>query len=673
MKKRVKDQQQPRTPQEGKGVSRRSFLAGSGGATVALAATGLLGATSVAGAQSPQSAVDHVNEEPPIPDKVPPPAKTEYTCDVVVVGGGFAGLMAAVTAREAGQSVVLIDKGRPGYSGVSPFPRSHLFFDAEMGDNADYFREQMMRGGQYLGNMNWVDIWIKESKAAYLKLKELGIMDTYERAADTGHAARLDFVGYREKYAKHDRHVRFKQSLDERGVEVCEHTMAMNVVKQGDKVVGVIGFHVPSGAIITCHAKATILCMGKGVYKSTGWPTSGLSHDGIFIGYNLGLPIIGQEYEDFHSGNSNEAANGWTPNAWQWLENFWVNGGSWTKDSPKAMIAESANYTIRKLTGVLEGISPGGGFWGSTPVPAAQAAASDGTSHPTVMGMGASLSGRADDVRNVGIRTSTSPIPRGGASYGAASGFSMHLTDGVFCGLDDTVGYTGIPGLWVAGDGICGGAVTGATYAGGHGFTSNFVAIQGKRSAQAATKYAKTVQLEKISSAAIASETERIMAPTKLKQGFSANWALDCLQGIMAPSWTLIIKSKNRLNAALEQIIYMRDKVVPMLQAVNPHDLRYCHEMRHKVLEAEMKLRSSLAREETRGAHYREDFPFRDDKNFLCYIGVKKGANGEMTVSKIPIKDEWKGDLKEDFATRYGNTFYPGEVEALHLNVPKKS
>ena len=125
-----KNLEQADISQKKKGVSRRSFLTGTGSASVAIAASGLLGpaASSAQGKAGAQAGRD--TTEPPIPAKVAAPAKTEFACDVLVVGGGFAGLMAAVSAREAGQSVVLIDKGRPGYSGLSAYPRSHLFFDA---------------------------------------------------------------------------------------------------------------------------------------------------------------------------------------------------------------------------------------------------------------------------------------------------------------------------------------------------------------------------------------------------------------------------------------------------------------------------------------------------------------------------------------------------------------
>lgn len=62
-----------------------------------------------------------VTKELPIPAAAPPKT-TEYTCDVLVVGGGMAGLFAALYAKDAGSDVLLVDKGYPGYSGQSPGP-----------------------------------------------------------------------------------------------------------------------------------------------------------------------------------------------------------------------------------------------------------------------------------------------------------------------------------------------------------------------------------------------------------------------------------------------------------------------------------------------------------------------------------------------------------------------
>ena len=78
------------------------------------------------------------------------------------------------------------------------------------------------------------------------------------------------------------------------------------------------------------------------------------------------------------------------------------------------------------------------------------------------------------------------------------------------------------------------------------------------------------------------------------------------------------------------------------------------------------KNRAGIERKESRGLHYRSDYPYRDDKNFLCYVAVQKGKDGSMALSKIDIKDAWKGDLAQDYAKRYAWRF-PGEAKAKCL------
>ena len=78
--------------------------------------------------------------ELPRPDKVACPYDTAYAADVVVVGCGFAGLNAAVAARKSGCTVLVVDKGKPGYSGLSPWASSFRWFDPDRGDQAEAYR-----------------------------------------------------------------------------------------------------------------------------------------------------------------------------------------------------------------------------------------------------------------------------------------------------------------------------------------------------------------------------------------------------------------------------------------------------------------------------------------------------------------------------------------------------
>jgi succinate dehydrogenase/fumarate reductase flavoprotein subunit len=78
------------------------------------------------------------------------------------------------------------------------------------------------------------------------------------------------------------------------------------------------------------------------------------------------------------------------------------------------------------------------------------------------------------------------------------------------------------------------------------------------------------------------------------------------------------------------------------------------------VLNAEMRLRSSLFRTESRGTHYREEYPRRDDPTWLAWVKLKADEQGKMTLVKVPIPKEWWPDLSKPYEERYPFRF-PGE------------
>jgi succinate dehydrogenase/fumarate reductase flavoprotein subunit len=92
------------------------------------------------------------------------------------------------------------------------------------------------------------------------------------------------------------------------------------------------------------------------------------------------------------------------------------------------------------------------------------------------------------------------------------------------------------------------------------------------------------------------------------------------------------------MNEALAKVLALKEQL-PQLAAPDPHYLAACHVAEAMVLGAELFYRASLAREESRGWHLREDFPERDDADFLKWIELRD-AGGEMAVSlhDIPIE-----------------------------------
>jgi succinate dehydrogenase/fumarate reductase flavoprotein subunit len=188
----------------------------------------------------------------------------------------------------------------------------------------------------------------------------------------------------------------------------------------------------------------------------------------------------------------------------------------------------------------------------------------------------------------------------------------------------------------------------------------------GNHSGKAAAEYATGIDEVEQDPAQVQAIIDEIFAPSKREKGVDPNFVVEKLRDIMVDAGVHIVKSEKSLTAALMQVEIIRDKMIPMLMGYTGHDLRLCLEAKHKVLSAEMKLKANLFRTESRGMHYREDYPYHDDENWLCHVGVYKDENGEITCKKIDIPDEWKGDLNEAHEKRYVLMF-PGEAEALGI------
>ena len=109
---------------------------------------------------------------------------------------------------------------------------------------------------------------------------------------------------------------------------------------------------------------------------------------------------------------------------------------------------------------------------------------------------------------------------------------------------------------------------------------------------------------------------------------------------------------ERRLQAALTMIEFFRDHFLPKLRAVDLHDLRKAHEVRNLVLGAEILLRTSLVRTESRGTFFREDFPRRDDANWLKWV-LAKDDGGKMRIWTEPVPENSWGDTSMPYDERY--------------------
>jgi succinate dehydrogenase/fumarate reductase flavoprotein subunit len=245
---------------------------------------------------------------------------------------------------------------------------------------------------------------------------------------------------------------------------------------------------------------------------------------------------------------------------------------------------------------------------------------------------------------------------------GAATGLGIHKAEGIWPA--NMQGACNVQGLFAAGDGL-GSMLCGSSYV-GIGMSLSGSAVQGAAVGQGAAEYARQMAVPTLSEDEISSMQSEMFAPRERETGFTPAWVTQVLQNTMFPYFVLMVKEQGRLEAALSTVTLLRENMVPHLVARDAHELRLAHETANMLLNAEMKLRASLFRTESRGTHYREDHPARDDDNWLAWVLLQMGPDGEMSLTKEDVPDEWKPDLSIPYEERYPNRF-PGELEYLGL------
>ena len=659
-------------------LDRRGFLRGAalagtaaiagtaGAAGTAYAEAGEVGGTSAEALTAAQAAGTPVTEELPFPGDAAAPADTAYACDVLVIGCGWAGIHAAVTAARAGKSVIVVDKGRPGYSGLSPFSQGCTYYDPDY-DDLDAVLKTLPVTSEYLANVDAFAHTLSLSKEAYDQNYEFGFTGGYLYAPAAGYTEFSQDKEYFQANLANERHHKWMEVLAAEGVGVVEGTMVTRLLTGADGgVCGAVGLHVKSGTALTFAAKAVAMCAGSGTYKAAGFVLGGDTFDGACMAYELGCPIVGMEFEDFHETCSAAPGDYHFGNTWDYVEPYTPYDTYATAPSDDAEISEYAAGKIKYMSvsranQALQGL-----------------AATDGTgvSSRTTNG-----SANPDDPRCAYcLSFGDQGKNRKADSYGAAPGMPLHMASGVYCGWDDRSGATPIPGLFVAGDGEYGDMAEGVIYP-FVGSTSTNCSVQGNVAGAAAAAYADALDAAATGESGAAAglpdpadlpadqvqaAIDEIFAPRQLSKGWDPNYVIDRLVAVMSVPEVQLAKDATSLQAALAQVEVLRDSYVPKMMGYCGHDLRTVIEARHKVLSAEMKLRASLAREESRGTHYRSDFPYRDDANFLCHFVLRKAEDGSMAVERVEVPDSWKGDLTLDYATRYPARF-PGEADALGL------
>jgi succinate dehydrogenase/fumarate reductase flavoprotein subunit len=204
---------------------------------------------------------------------------------------------------------------------------------------------------------------------------------------------------------------------------------------------------------------------------------------------------------------------------------------------------------------------------------------------------------------------------------------------------------TTLKGLWAIGDtSYAGSAVAGAVCS-PPGITPGsgimFAVVSAGWAGTSAARYVKDIPKNSLDYSEIKKLKADIFSPMQNGKVFLPGDAISGLQEVTAPIKYNLRRSKERLNESIVRVKELNEKL-PELTAQDFHYLSKCHEAKSMVLCAELTFKSALMREESRGAHYREDYPNRDDKNWLKWVIVKQDSGKmKVTTQSIPI-DKYK-------------------------------
>ena len=180
----------------------------------------------------------------------------------------------------------------------------------------------------------------------------------------------------------------------------------------------------------------------------------------------------------------------------------------------------------------------------------------------------------------------------------------------------------------------------------------NKAAVTGHIAGTNAAEYAVKFGAVSVDDALIERYRVSVFGPLNRKSGFSTDHVTKRVQQTLFPYEVHMVMHEERLNAALTMVGFFRDHLLPRMRAVDLHDLRKAHEARNMVQTAEMILRSSTVRKESRGTFYREDYPDRDDENWLKWVLFKED-DGKMKTWTEPVPEDSHGDKSMPYDERY--------------------
>jgi succinate dehydrogenase / fumarate reductase, flavoprotein subunit len=579
---------------------------------------------------------------------------------VLVIGAGGAGLRAAIEASAAGVKVGLLCKSLLGkaHTVMAEGGVAAALANVDDRDSWKVHFADTMRGGQYVNNWRMAELHAKEAPDRVRELEAWGAL--FDRTGD-GRILQRNFGGHKYPRLAHvgDRTgLEMIRTLQDhgihRGLDVHMEFTVVSLLSDGARIAGALGYDRERGRFRVFKAKATVLATGGigRAYRitSNSWEGTG---DGHALAYRAGAELMDMEFVQFHP-----TGMVWPPSVQGILvtEGVRGEGGVLRNSEGRRFMFDDIpeNYRSQTADNPDEGwrYTQGDKNARRPPELLTRDHVARCIMREVKAGRGSPHGGVFLDIAWIKERIPNAPehirkkLPSMYHQFKELAGLDItvepmevgptthYVMGGVRVDADTQMSTQ--PGLFAAGE--CAAGINGANRLGGNSLSD--LLVFGKRAGEYAAMFAKANGAVSIDERQVEAATTRSLEPFEranaTENPFKVQQDLqDMMQDLVG-----IVRVEDEMQRALTGLNALKNRAGQV--GVTGHrefntGWHAAQDLGNLLMVSEAITRSAIDRKESRGGHFRSDYPDKDPAYATFNIVVKRGPDGEMQVSRVPL------------------------------------
>ncbi|MFL2640785.1 MAG: FAD-binding protein [Dehalococcoidia bacterium] len=562
---------------------------------------------------------------------------------VIIVGGGLAGMRAAQKAQELGIDVAMISKIFPTRS-HSAAAQGGVQAAVSEDDSWESHAYDTVKGSDYLGDQDAIEILCSEAPDDIYSLERMGVV--FNRTEEGKIDARA-FGGTSVKrtcYVADQTgqvllHVMWEQ-LIKSGLKVYSEWFVMDLIIEDNKVAGCVAMDITTGKIEVFRSKSLILATG-GIGQVYSPTTNGLvvTADGQALAYKAGATLMDMEMVQHHP--TTMQANGVLLTEGARGEGAYLlnSKGERFMEKYAPNMKELASRDVVSRAETME-IREGRGVDGCVFLDLRH------LGRDLIMTKLSQIYELSRDYANTNILEAPVPIQPG--HHYIMGGIKTDV-DGRTWDASGQNRWQGVEGLFAAGE-CANVSVHGGNRLGGNSLLDTIVF--GRRSGQGSSDYAKSTDWVNIDeSSVIRGAEDKIKEIFARPAGGLRTANLRSEMGNAMNEGIAVFRNEEGMKKTLDSVRSIRDRF-PKISVDNKGkvfntDLLSVLELEFMLDVAEVIAIGAIERKESRGAHAREDYPDRNDQEYLKHTVVNLDANGEPKLNYIPVTmTQWEPQVR---------------------------